>query len=230
MPKLTFRVVLEWSLVISALFLNLLACSSVKMLKQKEVSQENATVEEQKFPEKFRLHKLRHNPRNQKGTDCGPDSLRMVLNYWGLNVREGEIVRELHRRTRKGGTTFQQLKEIAESHYGMKAFIVSNASFNTLKALLIQNFPPIVGYRTKNRTGHAVVFVGYDDKKRMAFVNDPNYLKVTRISYIDFLGRWKSHGSLCLLIAPANITPGMIKKALEAYLPGNEMALVHIRN
>jgi len=229
MNKLRFKIALEWIFIILALLLNFIACSSMKILEQKKVSQEKGTVEEQKLPERFRLHKLHHNPRKQKGTDCGPDSLRMVLNYLGNDVTEGDIVRKLQKRTKRGGTTFHQLKEIAESHYGMKAFMVSNANLNVLKVLLVQNYPPIVGYRTRNREGHAVVFAGYDDKKRVAFINDPNYVKVTRIGYMDFLGAWKSYGRPCLLIAPANTTQKMIKKDLGEYLPKDKINSIQIR-
>ena len=82
------------------------------------------------LPESYQLHDVPHNPREQEGTDCGPDSLRMVLNYRGKNVaRDSDIPRELDEinglRGRGGGTTINQMMRISAESYGLPAFASS---------------------------------------------------------------------------------------------------------
>jgi ABC-type bacteriocin/lantibiotic exporter with double-glycine peptidase domain len=175
------------------------------------------------LPEKFILSSVPHNPRRQYGTDCGPDSLRMVLNYYKKGVKEGDLVRQLNklgeqgRRGKHGGLTFSQLAQLARL-YDLEAYSMSGLNFDILKALLINGWPPIVGYRARRGVGHAVVVVGYDDARKRLLVHDPNFVRVNRVPYRDFLPAWKQFGSSCLLVVPKGVKRADIIAAIRKYV------------
>lgn len=169
------------------------------------------------LPNKLILHSVPHNPRRQRGTDCGPDSLRMVLNYYEKGVKEGEIVRQLDSRGRYGGVSIAQLGKIARN-YGLDAYLMSQLNLDTLKAFLVNRWPPIVSYKLRARQGHAVVLTGYNDVKKRVFVNDPNFIKVRRLPYYQFLPAWKRYNNSCLLIVPKKSTRQDITAAVKKYV------------
>lgn len=173
------------------------------------------------LPRTFQLHDVPHNPRKQKGTDCGPDSLRMVLNYRGKDVGEADITRKLTSRGPGGGTSFNQMQEIAVKFYKLPSFIIPNCDLDSLKSAIVNRWPPIIGYRASGRYYHAVVAVGYDDEDRTMLVHDPNLLKVRKIRYFDLGGR--SEGSAqrlsCLLILPEGSTEEDLRRGLERFIP-----------
>ncbi|MDQ1317876.1 MAG: Peptidase 2 protein [Candidatus Poribacteria bacterium] len=173
------------------------------------------------LPITFQLHDVPHNPRKQKGTDCAPDSLRMVLNYRGKNVGEADIVRQLKSRGFGGGTSFSQIQEIAVKDYGLPSFVIHNCDLDTIKSAIMNKWPPIIGYRASGKYYHAVVAVGYDDDKKLMFVHDPNVLSVKKIRYSD-LGGFESDGTQrlsVLLVLPAGLTDVDLANGLAKYVP-----------
>ena len=170
----------------------------------------------------FQLHDVPHNPRKQKGTDCAPDSLRMVLTYRGKKIdSDWDIPQQLETRGRSGGTSFRQMQQIAVKSYGLPAFIVNNCDLQSMKAAIMNKWPPIVGYRSSGKYYHAVVAVGYDDKRRVLLVHDPNYPRVRKIKYYDLGG--VSEDSVqrlsCLLVLPQGSTLEDLRLGLEKYIP-----------
>ncbi|MCD6508668.1 C39 family peptidase [Candidatus Poribacteria bacterium] len=191
-------------------------------LTAKPVDMSNGKVEKEvsaeipSLPQKFTLP-VPHNPARQYGPDCGPDSLRMVLNYYGKGVREGDIVRQLKSRGKYGGVTLSQLARIARG-YDLEAYIMAGLNLEILKALLVNKWPPIVTYRARRDVGHAVVVVGYDDTKKRLMVNDPNFVRVSRIPYHDFIPAWQQFGGSCLLVVPKGIKQSDILAAIRRYV------------
>ena len=183
------------------------------------------------LPKKLQLHDVPHNPSKQKGSDCAPDSLRMVLNYRGQNIaNDQEIVRKLTSRGTGGGTTFRQMQEIAVKDYGLPAFIINNCDLDSLKAAIVNEWPPVVSYRVKGRIYHAVVAVGYDDKRRTMSVHDPNYLRVRKIRY-DALGGLSGDSEQrlsCLLVMPEGFTEAELRRGLEKYVPKESVEKLRI--
>ena len=182
------------------------------------------------LPKSFQLHGVPHNPRKQKGTDCAPDSLRMVLNYRGQNIANDQVIPRLldkigARRGRTGGTSFSQMQKIAVEHYDLPAFTIYNCDLDSLKAAIANEWPPIVSYRVsgsgKHALYHAVVAVGYDDKRRTMSVHDPNYLRVRKIRY-DALGGVSGDSDQkfeCLLVLSKGSTAEKLTLGLEKYVP-----------
>ena len=169
------------------------------------------------LPEKFVLHSVPHNPRRQRGMDCAPDSLRMVLNYYEKECKEGELVRKLDSRGRRGGVSLGQLAKIAKQ-YDLEAYLMSGVSLDILKAFLFNGWPPIMSYKARRDFGHAVVVVGYDDAKKRLLVHDPNFVKVHQFPYHQFLPAWKQTGNSCLLIVPKGLTRQDIINAVSKYI------------
>ncbi|MBD3181076.1 hypothetical protein GF312_02220 [Candidatus Poribacteria bacterium] len=185
-----------------------------------------------KLPERFQLHGVPHNPVKQKGTDCAPDSLRMVLNYRGKDIsKDWDIPMQLSGiRGRSGGTTLRQMQDIAANYYGLPSFLIQNCDLKSIKASIINKWPPIIGYRSRGSLYHAVVVVGYDDKRNNVLVNDPNYLRTRKIRYYDLGG--VSGDSVqrfeALFVLPEGSTLDTFKHGLRKYVPEKTVAKLRI--
>jgi hypothetical protein len=215
-------------LIASALLIILSGCSVLEQQRTAPSADETGLISgsEGALPQKFRLHDVPHNPRRQQGTDCALDSLRMVLNYRGRDVKEGDISRKLDQikgggRGPQGGTSFYQMQQIAVNFYNLPAFVINNCDLPSLKAAIANRWSPIVAYRSSGRFYHAVVAVGYDDKRRAMFVHDPNYVRVEKRRYDDFGGvsRDSTQRLSCLLILPEGATEADLRSGLEKYVP-----------
>lgn len=182
------------------------------------------------IPISFQLHEVPHNPTKQKGTDCAPDSLRMILNYRGKNVGEQDIPRLLTSRGKGGGTSFYQMQDIAVKFYNLPAFVLNNCDLTSIKVLIINKLPPIIGYRSSGKYYHAVVAVGYDDKRRQMLVHDPNIIGVRKIRYSD-LGGMSNDGIQrfsCLLVLPSDANYETLVKVLKDYIPEEMLSKLNV--
>jgi hypothetical protein len=171
-------------------------------------------------PMTFQLHDVPHNPRKQKGTDCAPDSLRMILTYRGKKVGEQDITRLLTGRGMGGGTSFGQMQDIAVNNYGLPTFVIHNCDLDSIKSAIANNMPPVIAYRSGGQYFHAVVGVGYDDDRNLIFVNDPNILSVKKMRYSD-LGGFSDDGLQrlsCLIVLPVGATEDKLREALAKYV------------
>ena len=175
------------------------------------------------LPSRFQLHDVPHNPRRQEGTDCAPDSLRMVLSYRGKKIsKDWDIPRKITgHRSARGGTTLHQMQEIAAGSYGLPAFVIGNLDLDSLKAAIVNRWPPIVAYRIAGKSYHAVLAVGYDDRRRTLLVHDPNFLRIKKIQYSDLGGMSKGSGQrlACLLVLPEGTAERDLRRGLEKYVP-----------
>lgn len=178
------------------------------------------------LPKKSQLHDVPHNPSKQKGPDCAPDSLRMILTYRGKNIANDQVIPRLldaigAKRGRGGGTTFGQMQQIAVEYFDLPTFIIANCDLDSMKAAIVNEWPPIVSYRVGMRSYHAVVAVGYDDKRRSMSVHDPNYVRVKKIRYDDLGGISGDSGQklTCLLVLPVGSTEEEVRLGLEKYVP-----------
>lgn len=209
------------------IFITLCSCAFLSQsndLKSSENGNINST--DGTIPKIFQLHDVPHNPRKQQGTDCAPDSLRMILNYRGKNVNEQDIVRQLTGRGFGGGTTFGQMQEIAVKSYSLPSFLIHNCDLDTIKSAILNKFPPIIGYRASGKYYHAVVGVGYDDDRRMMFVHDPNILGIRKMRYSD-LGGVSDDGTQSLsvlIILPEGSTSDDLVQGLAKYVAKEKIA------
>lgn len=141
--------------------------------------------------------------------DCGPTSLRMVLNFYGKNLSQDEIGR-----ARKGrGTVVSDMESYPRS-LAFEVYSFYDWKKEEMKHLLAQGYPLIaLGVRPPEWTkgerysgeGHYVVVVGYDDFKNIFNVYDPNGGRKLEVPYDIFKNLHSSHpthGNFVLCIYP----------------------------
>ncbi|HOX22992.1 MAG TPA: C39 family peptidase [Elusimicrobiales bacterium] len=174
--------------VFAALFAN---PSGVLFAQQKEVALK-------KKP--FDLSNIIRVPNIRQATDytCCVASFQSVLAYYGIELREDELAKELKADPKEGVMTPEVRK--AALARGLKADRKTDASLADLKKaldekkptlLLIQAWPSdkAVDYAKDWDDGHCVIGVGYDEKN--LYIMDPSV--IGRYAYIpldEFLVRW----------------------------------------
>jgi len=224
---------LRYFIILYTLSVFVNACSFLIQPNISSIESQNSSKNFKKediIPKTFQLHDVPHNPRKQEGTDCAPDSLRMVLNYRGKNVKEPDIVRQLTDRGFGGGTTFGQMQEITAKSYNLPVFLMNDCDLETIKAMILNKWPPIIGYRASGKYYHAVVVVGYDNSRRLMFVHDPNIVGVRKMRYSD-LGGLSNDGVQrlsVLLVLPEGATGETLMDGLSKYIQKENLAKLNI--
>ncbi|MDP3997785.1 MAG: C39 family peptidase [Candidatus Andersenbacteria bacterium] len=129
------------------------------------------------------------------GSYCGPASLKMVLDYYGVAKSEEELAR-LCGRDPEIGIDDAAIRQTAET-YGFTVTIQNEASFDDIQHWLDKKVPVIVNWFTRGRSdygdsevpdGHYSVVVGLDDQK--IYLQDPEIGKMRAITRADFLRVW----------------------------------------
>jgi len=126
---------------------------------------------------------------------CGPASLKMVFDYYGLRASETELARACLT-DKKNGVSDKDIKRVAE-RFGFKVVIKNNSSFADIEKWLDKGAPVIVDWFTKGRRdypesavadGHYSVVVGLD--KNYIYLQDPEIGRLRKLKRLDFLRVW----------------------------------------
>jgi len=126
---------------------------------------------------------------------CGPASLKIVLNYYGVEKSEKELAK-LCGAKKDLGTDALGIKRAAES-LGFKVRIKNNSGFKDIEDWLKKGVPVIVDWFTRGRIdysdaevadGHYSVVTGLD--KKYIYLQDPEIGKIRKLSREDFLTVW----------------------------------------
>ena len=126
---------------------------------------------------------------------CGPASLKMVFDYYGIEKSEKEIAK-LAGTTEDLGTDDQGIKKAAES-LGFKVEIKNESLLEDIQTYLNKKIPVIVNWFTRGRIdyddsqvpdGHYSVVVGLD--KEFIYLQDPEIGKLRKIERSDFMKVW----------------------------------------
>jgi ABC-type bacteriocin/lantibiotic exporter with double-glycine peptidase domain len=155
----------------------------------------NSSISKSNLPQKYFIQKV---PLyRQTYMDCGPTSLRMVLNFYGKSYSQEEIVK-----ARRGrGTTVSDIEAFARSD-GFDVYSYYDSKKEEMKYLLVQGYPLIVlgvpppNWPKRSRylgEGHYVVVVGYDDEKKMFIIQDPAPGARIQVPYEIFKDFHSSH-------------------------------------
>ncbi len=104
---------------------------------------------------------------------CGPASLKMVLDYYGVSVSEQELAR-LSGSSKEKGTSVSGLVKAAK-HFGFKAFLKKNSSLKDLEYFVNKKIPVIVDWFNED-DGHYSVVVDID--KKDVVLMDPALRKI----------------------------------------------------
>ena len=126
---------------------------------------------------------------------CGPASLKMVLDYYGVDKTEKELA-ELCGTDPDLGTSDEGIKRAAES-LGFKVEIHNNSTFDDIQRWLDKKVLVIVNWFTRGRIdyndsevpdGHLSVVVGLDDEN--IYLQDPEIGSLRKIAKDDFMKVW----------------------------------------
>jgi len=126
---------------------------------------------------------------------CGPASLKIVLDYYGIEKSEKELAK-LCKVDKILGTNDKNIRQVAEQ-LGFNVVIKNNSSFKDIEKWLDKKVPVIVDWFTKGRQeysesetadGHYSVVAGLD--KKYIYLQDPEIGKIRKLKRKDFMKVW----------------------------------------
>jgi predicted double-glycine peptidase len=134
------------------------------------------------------------NIRQAKSFSCGAAALQSILNYYGFDEKEEDLIKEL--KTDKTGTLLKYIKK-ALTKRKLKFEEKEMMKINDLMSLLRKKIPVILMIQAWGKKenydgwedGHFVVAIGYDNKS--IIFDDPSLSKVRGfIKFEDLMKRW----------------------------------------
>ncbi|MEI6296405.1 MAG: C39 family peptidase [bacterium] len=126
---------------------------------------------------------------------CGPASLKIVLNYYGIDKTEKEIAK-IAGLVKGIGVDDKGIVKAVE-FFGLKAEIKNECDFKDIENWLKKGVPVIVDWFTRGRSdyddsevadGHYSVAFGIDDKN--IYLQDPEIGHERKIDKEDFMKVW----------------------------------------
>jgi len=130
--------------------------------------------------------------------DCGAKALQIVMTYYGVDIREDELIKELG--TGKDGTRVDKMISVAESK-GFHVEARQYLSIKDLKRYISEGYPVIIllqawadrymtlkDWRNDYEDGHYAVLIGY--RKGVLLFEDPSSFRRTWLREYEFLARW----------------------------------------
>jgi ABC-type bacteriocin/lantibiotic exporter with double-glycine peptidase domain len=116
---------------------------------------------------------------------CGPASLKIVLDYYGVRKSERALA-ELCGATRERGTSARGLVSAARK-LGFDAYMKTGSSLKELEALS-REVPVIVDWCHQSEGGHYSVVAGFNGKDIV--LSDPYGGKIVEMPKMEFDSRW----------------------------------------
>lgn len=123
-------------------------------------------------------------PFRQTPGYCGPASVKMVLDFYGITMSELAIADAAG--TSSAGTSAKGLIK-AVRQFGYRAHIVDRASFAEMEHFLDQSIPVIVDWFSQDE-GHYSVAVGLDDTN--IYLQDPELAALRTLDRETFYRVW----------------------------------------
>lgn len=109
--------------------------------------------------------------------------------------------------------------------------IISNCSFDVLKAFIANGWAPIVMVEFQGRTPEILPMSYYNDQLGEIFVESPSNLNKRRLTYKDFeRSQSRISGKKCVLITPQQLTEMNVQKVLGRYLPKEAFQQISVRS
>ncbi len=130
-------------------------------------------------------------PFRQTPGFCGPASLKMIFDYYGISIGESALAK-LCGATKEKGVSVDGLVKAAKS-FGFKTFVKKNSSLADIEYFVKRNVPVIVDWFLKD-DGHYSVVV--DINKRNIILMDPTlrkvliYIRRRKLLLEDFYRTW----------------------------------------
>mgnify|MGYP001569020085 FL=1 len=140
----------------------------------------------------------------QKPDYCGPASLAMIFNFYGLNVSQDEIAREIFSPELKGTLSLEIVSYAFKKGFDADVY---GGSMADLRSKLEAGFPLIVSHKAEknDKRVHYLVVFGFDDAKEVFYgYSDTKNGQAHAIDYRKFLKHWDMADNLTFFIHPAN--------------------------
>jgi uncharacterized protein len=156
---------------------------------------------------------------------CGPASLTSVLTYWGVDVDQATVGNSVFDKSLQATNGADMI--LFARQKGLSAYSW-NSDLADLKSKLVSGCPVIVLQDSSitDKSGHYRVATGYDDEKRVIYVNDPYEPANKAMPYDKFQTLWDRHGNWALLAcAPDH---DQFKKDLDENNPVVHIDLAYI--
>jgi ABC-type bacteriocin/lantibiotic exporter with double-glycine peptidase domain len=137
---------------------------------------------------------------------CGPASVAMIMEYYGLAADQYTIGADI---VDEAGTTASELIDKSEER-GFTGTVV-NCQLNGLLGLLAEGKPVIARVLNDMGTGgHFIVVTGYDRTSSLIFLNDPDqpyrraesFEEFSRIWDVTTLGEGKNSTNVAIVLSP----------------------------
>src|SRR3989338_4931126 len=129
---------------------------------------------------------LKIKPYKQKPGYCGPASLKMVLNYFGVYKTELELAKLSHC-TKENGVEAKPLLKAAQK-LGFDGFVKDFSDISDLKKYVIQKKIPVIVDWFSTDDGHYSVVTHIDSKK--IHLMDPEHGKKRTLTLETFKRVW----------------------------------------
>jgi len=147
-------------------------------------------------------HQLQGIPKiKQLRNYCGPAVLSSVMQYFGRQITQEEVGKDVYDRI-NGSTNGADMLYYARAK-GFSAYSW-NSSVQDVKKKLAAGAPVIVLQQNSkvDTSGHYRILTGFNDKTGEFSVMDPYYDEITKLSYEDCGKLWAKMGYWALLVAP----------------------------
>jgi predicted double-glycine peptidase len=139
-----------------------------------------------------------HITRQTYDFDCGAKALQTVMAYYGVDVREDKLLRELG--SNNNGTAVEKMVSIA-NRYGFEVKTHEYLTLAGLKKYIKEGIPVIVllqawaerymtlkDWREDDADGHYAIVIGY--QRKVLIFEDPSSFRRTWLRETEFLARW----------------------------------------
>lgn len=135
--------------------------------------------------------------------------------------------KQLNANTRGGLDDFYTKTRGTAQH----AAIISNCSFDVLKAFIANGWVPIVKIEFSRGNPEFLPLTRYNDPTSEVFFQNPVSFSERRLSYEDFETSWAtSSRNKCVLITPQQLSDSDVEKVLGRYLPKEAFQQTHLKS
>lgn len=134
--------------------------------------------------------------------DCGVSSLQSVLCYYGFDIREDELLKQVKDKSNNNilsnGADINAIANVAKQ-YGLQSYIKYGLTYKHLIKLIDKDIPVIIllqaygdksKYKTGYDSGHFLVCIGY--YRNSIIFEDPSSFNRTYLNFKELSDRW--HG------------------------------------
>lgn len=146
----------------------------------------------------------------QTYNNCGPATLSMLLDFYGVNITQQQIADQLRPYNNTQGynddksVTLDELASFARKQ-NMVTFKRANGDLDKIKKLITNGMPviTITWIDDKGGFGHYRIIKGYDDLKQEIIQDDSIFGQGKKVKYDEFMRLWQVFNYDYLVIVPS---------------------------